>query len=196
MVNDEKKELLKITPYSKLRVNWSDRPENYSKEAKNRIKNHFSNKYGVSKNNINVIYKPVKLNDKGDLIEITGANVENIMDLSYQRSLMKEYIERDKRNVDFNRILALDDKINSELNLDFNKSQHKKWIIKSLTIDNFLSFGENVFLHFSKLNGLVIVNSLPQNQGGKCVRSNTKIKIQFDPDKIIEKLGFLPDELK
>ena len=33
---------VKISPYSKLKVYWDDRPENYSKEGKNKIRNHFS----------------------------------------------------------------------------------------------------------------------------------------------------------
>ena len=63
-------------------------------------------------------------------------------------------------------------------------------------IDNFLSFGENNFASFTKLKGLTVVNSLPSNQGGKCVRADTQVVIQFDKDEIIKRLGFLPDELK
>ena len=186
---------ISISPYAKIKVQWSDRPENYSKEAKNKIRNYFANKYGVNKNNINVVYQPVKLNDKGDLIDISGAGIDNIMDATYQRGLMKEWVARENKNVSFDRLLKLDDKVNSELNIDFTEVQHKSWSMKWLMIDNFLSFGENNFLQFNKLKGLTVVNSIPSNQGGKCVRSNTKINIQFDKDEIIKKLGVLPEEL-
>ena len=93
---------LRISPYSRIKVEWTDRPENYSKESKNKVRNYFANKYGVNKNNINVVYKPVKFNENGDAIEITGAGIENIMDVNYQRALMKELIVRDNKNVDFN----------------------------------------------------------------------------------------------
>lgn len=185
-----------ISPYSKVKVEWVDRPENYSKEAKNRIKNHFANKYGVNKNNITVIYKPVRLNKNGDLIEITGAGIENIMDVSYQRALMKELIDRDGKKIDFNRIIALDDKVNGELNIDISEKQHRSWSIKWVMVNNFLSFGEENYVPLSKLKGLTVVNSNPSNQGGKCVRADTKVNIQFDKEEIIKKLGFLPDELK
>lgn len=190
----ENKQLL--SPYSKIKVQWSDRPENYSKEAKTQVRNHFANKYGVNKNNVSVIYIPVKKNDKGDMIEITGAGLENIMDASYQRSLMKEWVTREKKTVDFDRLLKLDDKVNADLNIDFNEIQHKTWTIKWLMIDNFLSYGEKNYLAFNKLKGLTIVNSVPANQGGKCLRADTKIKIGYKPEEIIKKLGFLPDELK
>ena len=165
-----------ISPYSRIKVYWDDRPENYSKESKNKVRNYFANKYGVNKNNINVIYRPVKFSENGDSIEITGAGIENIMDVNYQRALMKELIVRDNKNVDFNRIIALDDKVNGELNVDLTQSQHKSWSVKWIMIDNFLSFGENNYVPFSKLKGLTVVNSVPANQGGKTTLTIDAIK--------------------
>jgi DNA repair exonuclease SbcCD ATPase subunit len=165
-----------ISQYSKIKVYWDDQPHNYSREAKNRIKTYFATKYGVNKNNINVIYRPVRKTDKGDMVEITGAGIENIMDISYQRALMKELIERDNKSVDFKRILALDERVNGELNIDLNNIQHKSWAIKWIMIDNFLSFGEQNYVPFSRLNGLTIVNSIPANQGGKTTLTIDAIK--------------------
>jgi hypothetical protein len=185
-----------ISPYARIKVYWDDRPENYSKESKNKIRAYFSKRYGVNKNNISVIYRPVKRTENGDIIEITGASLENIMDVNYQRSLMKELITRDNKVVDFDRIIALDEKVNGLLNIDLTQSQHKTWSIRWLMIDNFLSFGENNYIPFSRFKGLTVVNSNPSNQGGKCVRADTKVTIEFDKEEIIKKLGFLPDELK
>jgi DNA repair exonuclease SbcCD ATPase subunit len=167
---------LQISPYAKIKVVWDDRPENYSKEAKNKVRNYFANKYGVNKNNITVVYRPIRFNAKGDAIEISGANIENIMDVNYQRALMKELITRDGKNVDFDRIIALDDKVNGELNVDLTQSQHKSWSVKWIMIDNFLSFGESNYLPFSKLKGLTVVNSVPANQGGKTTLTIDAIK--------------------
>ena len=192
----EKTNKLQISPYAKIKVEWTDQPHNYSKEAKNKVRNFFAKKYGVNSSNINVVYRPVKFNDKGDAIEITGAGIENIMDVNYQRALMKEIITRDNKVVDFDRIIALDNKVNGELNVDLTVSQHRTWSIKWLMIDNFLSFGEKNYVPFSKIKGLTVVNSVPANQGGKCVRADTKVNIEFDKEEIIKKLGFLPDELK
>lgn len=165
-----------ISPYSKIKVYWDDQPHNYSRENKNKVRNYFANKYGVVKNNINVIYRPVKFNEKGDAIEITGAGIENIMDVNYQRSLMKELITRDNKNVDFNRIIALDDKVNGELNVDLTSSQHRSWSIKWVMVDNFLSFGESNYVPFNRLRGLTVVNSIPANQGGKTTLTIDAIK--------------------
>lgn len=150
-----------------IKVYWDDKPENYSRENKLRVRNHFALKYGVDKEKIKVIYRPVKYNEQGDVIEITGAGIENIMDKSYQRGLMKEWIKRENKDVDFDRILKLDDKVNAELTSDFTESRHRNWSVKWLMINNFLSFGEANYLPFNKLKGLTVVNSLPGNQGGK-----------------------------
>jgi predicted nucleotidyltransferase len=165
-----------IPPYSKVKVEWLDRSENYSRANQTRVINHFANKYGIPKSNISVTFKAVKKNANGDIIEVSGAGIENIMDINYQRSLMKEVIDRDGKIVDFNRILALDDKVNGELNVDLNESQHRSWSIKWVMVDNFLSFGENNYAPFSKLRGLTIVNSIPANQGGKTTLTIDAIK--------------------
>ena len=175
MANDNA-QVVKISPYSKIKVYWDDRPENYSKEAKNKIKNHFAKKYGVNKNNIEVIYRPVKFSDNGDVIEINGATIENIMDITYQRELMKEWLKRENKNIEFDRILRLDEKVNAELNLENEQSQHNTWSIKWVMINNFLSFGEENYLPFNKLKGLTVVNSMPANTGGKTTLTIDSLK--------------------
>jgi DNA repair exonuclease SbcCD ATPase subunit len=165
-----------LSPNAKIKIYWDDLPHNYSKDAKTKIKNYFASKYGFNKNNINIVYRPVKRTANGDVIEITGAGIENIMDVNYQRSLMKEYITREGKNVDVNRIVALDDKVNGELNIDLNNVQHNSWSIKWVMIDNFLSFGEQNYIPFTKLKGLTIVNSIPPNQGGKTTLTIDAIK--------------------
>ena len=67
------KNKIEVSPYGKIKVEWTDQPHNYSKENKNKIKSYFSKKYNVNKNNIDVNYKPIKINNNGDIVEITGA---------------------------------------------------------------------------------------------------------------------------
>ena len=118
---------LRIPPYAKIKVYWDDSPENYSKENKVLVRNHFANKYGVDKANINVVYRPVKIDKAGNTIEISGAGIENIMDTGYQRELFKEWLTRESKDVDYERLIKLDDKINAELNIDSTDVIHKHW---------------------------------------------------------------------
>jgi DNA repair exonuclease SbcCD ATPase subunit len=165
-----------IPKNAKIKVYWDDTPENYSREAKNRVQKYFAKKYGVDKNNVQVEYRPVKMGKNGKLIQIDGASIENIMDTAYQRELFKEWLTRNNKTVNIERLYALDDKVNGELNSDDDESNHKRWSIKWLTINNFLSFGENNFFPTSQFKGLTVVNSIPENQGGKTTLTVDTIK--------------------
>jgi DNA repair exonuclease SbcCD ATPase subunit len=173
MVSDNK--TINVPKNAKIKVYWDDKPENYSREAKNRIQKYFSKKYGVDKNSIHVEYRPVRVGKNGKLIQIDGASIENIMDTAYQRELFKEWLTRNNKTINIERLYTLDDKVNGELNSD-DEVNHKKWAIKWVTINNFLSFGENNFFPTSHFRGLTVVNSIPENQGGKTTLTVDTIK--------------------
>jgi len=167
---------IQIPEYAKIKVYWDDKPENYSREAKLKVRNYFAKKYGLEKLNINIIYRPVKIGKDGEIIEITGAGIDNIMDRNYQVELMREWFKREGKTVDFARILDLDRKVNGSLSADAEVLNHRSWELKWLFIDNFLCYGDDNFISFSNLKGLNIVNSEPSNQGGKTTFSVDAIK--------------------
>ena len=168
---------IQISPYSKVRVIWEAKPEDYSHEAKLKIRNAFATKYGISKESIYVDFKPVKIDKNGNTIEITDGSIDNILDINYQRELFKEWLKRNEKDIDFDRIIKLDDKVNGELSVEFKEvNLNKKYNLKWLAINNFLCFGEDNFISFTKLKGLTIVNSSPANFGGKTTFSIDAIK--------------------
>jgi len=173
------KEVVKIPPYAKIKVYWDDKPENYSKESRNRVKKYFSKKYGIPPQNINVVYRPVKINKDGKLIEVDGADINNIMSIPYQRSLFKEWLERENKNVDFSRLISLDNKVNGELTIDLEEKLHKKYKLSWLLVNNFLSFGANNYFPIENYDGFTVVNSEPANQGGKTTLTVDAIKFLF-----------------
>jgi len=185
-----------LSPYGRIKVYWNDRPENYSRSNRNSIRNKFAKKYGIDKDKIKVVYRPVKMDNKGNLVKLEGVKIDNIGDVNYQRKLFKEWLERENKDVDFDQLMRLDDKVNSELDADAILGNNRKWEFEWVMVDNFLSFGDKNYFPINKFNGLTTVTSTPPNQGGKCVRYDTKIKIKYNVDEIIKKLGFLPDELK
>lgn len=157
-----------ITKESKVIIHWEDTPENYNREEVKRIQRDFSEKYDIDKNNIRVEYRPIKKTENGELIEIDGASIDNILDINHQRGLFKEWLEREGREVDFDRLISLDNKVNNDLPVEFtNQTVNKKWSIKWIEINNFLSFGEKNMFNIGNLNGLTVINSIPENQGGK-----------------------------
>jgi DNA repair exonuclease SbcCD ATPase subunit len=165
-----------IPPYAKIKVYWDDKPENYSRDSRNRIKKYFSKKYGLPTQSINVVYRPVKIDENGETIAIDGATIDNIMSIPYQRSLFKKWLERESKDVDYNRLMALDDKVNAELDFDLDEEIHKKYKLKWLTVNNFLSFGSKNFFQVDKYKGFTVVNSEPSNQGGKTTLTVDAVK--------------------
>jgi len=157
----------KISPHGKVKIYWNDKPENYSRANKLAVRNNFAKKYGVDKDRIDVTYRPVKIDGKGNVIKLDGVQIENIGDINYQRQLFKSWIERNDKKVNFERLMKLDDTINSELDADVVVSTGKKWEFDWLRLDNMMGFGDNNFFPIEKYRDLVVVNSDPENQGGK-----------------------------
>ena len=155
-----------------IRVDWEDYPENRTVESKNRVKSYFSKKYGVPTTSIKINFIPIIKNKEGKTIDISDGLIENIMDEEYQRKLFAEWLKRNETNVDFSRLCKLDDKINEVLfEGDVEDYRYRRWELKKLWIDNFLSYGDNNDLDYSKLKGLNVVKSEPANQGGKTIFS-------------------------
>ena len=171
---------VQIPPYAKIKVYWDDKPENYSRESRARVKKYFSNKYGIPSQNINVVYRPVKIDKSGETIKIDGATIDNIMSVPYQRSLFKEWLTREgKDDVEFDRIIALDDKVNGELNFDLEEKLHRKYKLSWLMVNNFLSFGQGNYFPVDKYKGFTVINSQPANQGGKTTLTIDAVKFLF-----------------
>ena len=162
---------LKIPAKAKIRVYWEDLPENYTKKGKSDVITHFHKTYGVSRKQINVVFRPIKIDEDGNRIELSELGIDNINDVNHQRELFKQYLANKKINVDFDRIVALDNKVNAAVNLTEGENRYRKWGIKWIAIDNFLSFGPQNLVNYNELEGLTVVTSDPPNQGGKTVFS-------------------------
>lgn len=192
----ERTEKIETPKNAKFKVYWYDRPENYNRDNRLKIKNDVAKKYGVSSDNVKVIFRHAQVDGNGDKIELDNAHIDNVLDENYQKELFKEWVKREEKNVDVDRLMKLDDTINSKIDFDLDKELNKTWRIKSLELNNFLSFGEGNKISYDNIRGLTVVTSDPENQGGKCIRSNSKVNIKYDVEEIRNKLGFLPDELK
>ena len=164
------KKLVNVPTNAQIRVDWQDYPENRTIETINRVKSYFSNKYGVPKTSIKINFSPIIKNNSGKIIDITDGIIDNIMDSAYQRSLFKEWLKLNEVTVDYERLCKLDERVNEVL-LDSEDEdiRYRRWSIKNIWLDNFLSFGDDNKITYKELNGLTIVKSLPANQGGKTI---------------------------
>lgn len=156
-----------ISNKAKVRVIWEEIPENYSKQSEKQIAELFSKKYGVDKKNIKVLFSPIKIDESGNRVKLSDSGLENVMDQNYQRDLMVKWLKLTDKKVDFERLMGLDDKVNAALNYDYESSFNKRWSLKWVAIDNFLSFGSKNLVDLTKYKGFNFVCSNPPNQGGK-----------------------------
>lgn len=164
----KKKEPIIIPSKAQIKVYWDDFPENNSYEGKKRVKTYFSEKYNIPQENINVVFRAKKRDLEGKEVSIEEGVIDNIMDINYQRDLFKQWLDREKIQVDWDRLIKLDDKVNEILKTKKDTDyRYRRWFIKEIEINNFLSFGEDNIVDYNKLNGVNLVTSNPTNTGGK-----------------------------
>jgi DNA repair exonuclease SbcCD ATPase subunit len=164
----KKKEPVVIPSKAQIKVYWDDFPENNSYEGKKRVKTYFSEKYNIPQENINVVFRAKKRDTEGKEVSIEEGVIDNIMDINYQRDLFKQWLDREKIEVDLDRLIKLDDKVNEILKTKKDTDyRYRRWFIKNIEINNFLSFGDDNLVDYNKLNGVNLVTSNPTNTGGK-----------------------------
>ena len=152
-------------PY--VQVVWEDTPENFTQERIKSVKQYFQKKYLT--NNVNVITKVKQVKD--DVLQTVDVTT-NIMDSNYQLELIKSYLTSKNQESITEEIIKFDDIVNNKvLSENDDVIAFKKWFIKKIEFSNFLSYGEGQVVDFTKLNGIVAVESDPPNFGGKTVLS-------------------------
>ena len=152
---------------SKVNIKWRVLPSDYSHEAERDIIAKFAKKYGISRDNVNI--EPVFINKDGvsgeDALATEAA--QNINDPAFQRELFKRYIkEREITDYDLDVIFSIDDIMNAKIDYDVY-DKHKKYSIKWIKWSNFMSYGPDNYIDLTSLKGLVLMSSMPANQGGK-----------------------------
>lgn len=159
---------MEIKKFSEIRLDWYDFPHNFSKEGEKNIRVQFANKYNVDLKQIKVLQIPIKLNSKGERIIWTDGLVENVLNIENQRNLMLKWLKNENIvNYDWERLIEIDNKVNSEINYSVNDNNcGVTWNPIKLHIENLLSF-EKLDLNFNDYQGVVLVTSDPPNMGGK-----------------------------
>jgi DNA repair exonuclease SbcCD ATPase subunit len=150
-------------PY--IQVVWEDIPENFTQERIKSVKQYFGKKYNST--NVNVITR-VKSSDKDDL-QTVDVSI-NISDKNYQASLIKSLLKLKGNEEEYEKVMKIDSMVeNKLLATQEDVVAFKQWYIKKIEFSNFLSYGENQVLDFTKCNGITVVESDPPNFGGKTV---------------------------
>ena len=149
-------------PY--IQVVWEDTPENFTQERIKSVKQYFQKKYNST--NINVITKVKTTEDTQQTIDVSV----NIMDKNYQKELIRTLLETKGQDQYYDQVMSIDSAVeNKMLANEVEVTPFKRWYIKKIEFNNFLSYGENQVIDFDKCNGITVVESDPPNFGGKTV---------------------------
>ena len=155
-----------IKPTDKIVVELHMPQMDNNEEKKAALKKKVSEKYGVPLRNVTIDFKPITVVKDGKEVSLASEVIDNIQDPQFQVRLFKEYIDERKIDVDFEAVKRIDEMVNAHV--DFNQyTKFKRYKFKYVKWDNYLSYGKDNFFDFTKLHGLVLLNSVPGNQGGK-----------------------------
>lgn len=150
----------------KVSLVWNVSLLDYSKEQEQSIISAFAKKYGIPASNIHVEPNFGTAAKENDAV-LNSENIENIQSPEFQHGLFKQYLElAGIKDYDFDEIIKIDSSINAMIDYDaYEKS--KRYSIKWVKWDNFLSYGTGNFFDFTKLKGLVLLKGVPANESGK-----------------------------
>jgi DNA repair exonuclease SbcCD ATPase subunit len=152
-------------PY--VQVVWEDDSSNFSQERIKSIKEYFQKKY--SSQNVNIITKLKTQNQEDQQVTEVALN---ILDKDQQKNMIRSYLESKSQQNYLDQILEIDKNVESRILLNSEDNfAFRKWYIKKIEFSNFLSYGENQVVDFTRLDGITAVESNPPNFGGKTVLS-------------------------
>lgn len=156
-----------IKPTDKIVVDVSMYQIDINPSKLQSLRREIADKYGLPLRNVIVNPKPIMVDSDGNKVSLTSDIITSIQDPKFQQNLFKEYIELKKiENVDMDMILDIDNKVNAFVDFD-SYSKYKLYKFTYVKWKNFLSYGEDNYIDFTKLSGLVLLCGKPQNQSGK-----------------------------
>ena len=159
--------MIDVKEKSKIHLHWKVSPYDYSKEKEKALEVKLSTKYGLPKDRVKVIPNFVVENDKGEEVSLSNDVIQNIQDPQFQVKLFADWLTLNKvKDYDFELIKKIDSEINGKIDYQVY-DKYKRYSVKWLRWDNFLSYGPDNFIDFSNFGKLVLLTSEPANQGGK-----------------------------
>ena len=158
--------MIEVGKKSQQRVVWKVSPYDFSDEKVKEIRGKMSKKYNIPRERIKVVPEFIVENDNQKCY-LDNEVISNIQNPLFQLDLFKEYLSLNNvQDYDFEFLKNIDAQING--NIDYNVyDKYKRYSIKWIRWNNFLSYGEDNFFDFTQLNGLVLLSGEPANQSGK-----------------------------
>ncbi len=149
-----------------VEIVWNVLSVNYSDDKEKSIKQLFADKYGIPVSHVKVTPNFITLSDNGE-VSLNSENIKNVHDPKFQQALFPECLKEHKiEDYDLDALIKIDSQMNSQIDYD-SYEKGRKYTLKWLDWSNFLSYGPDNHVDFTDLHGLILLNSMPANQGGK-----------------------------
>ena len=159
--------MIELGSKARVLVNWNVSMYDYSKDKEKEIISKISKKYSIPKEKVRVSPQFLTVGENGEDLSVTTEIIQNIQDPMFQQKLFKEYLLlNDIKDYDFERISAIDAEINAKIDYQVY-DKYRRYCVKWVKWDNFLSYGSDNFFDFTKMKGLVLLSGEPANQSGK-----------------------------
>ena len=159
--------MIELGSKARVLVNWNVSMYDYSKDKEKEIISKISKKYSIPKEKVRVSPQYLTVGENGEDLSVTTDIIQNIQDPIFQQKLFKEYLSlNDIKDYDFERISAIDAEINAKIDYQVY-DKYRRYCVKWVKWDNFLSYGSDNFFDFTKMKGLVLLSGEPANQSGK-----------------------------
>lgn len=139
----------------------------YNDKKKEALRHEIAEKYGVPVKNVEINFVPITIDEKGEQISLASNIINDIQDPKFQLQLFNDYIKlKGIEDVNMEDIEKIDAQVNAFVDFD-SYSKCKSYKIKYMKWNNYLSYGKDNYMDFTKLHGLVLLNGNPENMCGK-----------------------------
>ncbi len=139
----------------------------FNEQKKASLRKEIAKKYDLPLSSVEVHFNPITINELGERISLAGDIKDNVQDAGHQKDMMKHYLKiKEYNDIKWDAIDIIDNQVNAFVDFD-QYSKYKNYKLKYVKWSNYLSYGEDNYFDFTKLHGLVLLNSEPANQGGK-----------------------------
>ena len=161
--------MIDIKSKSRINVHWNVSPYDYNKEKEKSIIAKFSKKYNLPKEKIKVIPEFLMVDEDGEEISLNNDVIQNIQDPQFQLKLFEAYLKTNNiQGYDFDLIKKIDAEINGKIDYKVY-DKYRRYSIKWIRWDNFLSYGASNYFDFTNISGLTSLSG--DNQAGKTTLS-------------------------
>ena len=161
--------MIDIRKKARVNIHWNVSPYDYNKEKEKSIISKFSKKYNLPKDKIKIIPEFLMIDENGDKISLNANVIENIQNPEFQIKLFETYLKNNNvSGYDFELIKKIDAEINGKIDYKVY-DKYRRYSIKWIRWNNFLSYGGNNYFDFTNIHGLTSLSG--DNQSGKTTLS-------------------------